>query len=78
MEPSSNVKSKLNVVKNSQTGPPTNNPKNVTGIIPTAFADTGATGHFLALDTPGIEAVPTSKPIQVKMPDDRLISSTHT
>ena len=78
MDTSSNVKEKLNVVKHSQTGPPTNHPKNVTGIIPTAFADTGATGHFLALDTPGIEAVPTSKPIQVKMPDDRLISSTHT
>ena len=62
LEPSSNVKEKINVVKPSQTGPPNNSipdPKNVTGDIPMAFADTGATGHFLALNTPGLAAVPT-------------------
>ena len=81
LETSSNVKEKINVVKPSQTGPPNNSiphPKNVTGDIPMAFADTGATGHFLALNTPGLAAVPTSNPIQVKMPDNGIITSTHT
>ena len=45
---------------------------------PTAIADTGATGHFLAFDTPKLKSEPTKNPITVELPDKSKIVSTHT
>ena len=56
--------------------------KNVTELgppnAPTAIADTGATGHFLAFDTPKLKSEPTKNPITVELPDKSKIVSTHT
>ena len=55
----------------SEKGPPVTSEK-----IPTAIADTGATGHFLAIDTPNLESHPTKHPIKVALPDNSIITST--
>ena len=46
--------------------------------LPTAIADSGSTGHFLAIDTPNLQALPTTAPITVALPDGSTIQSTHT
>ena len=44
-----------------------------------AIADTGTTGHYLALDAPClINVQPTTQPVRVSLPDDSIITSTHT
>jgi hypothetical protein len=42
------------------------------------IADTGSTGHFLALNTAGLHNTrPTTSPITVRFADDNTMSSTH-
>ena len=41
-------------------------------------ADTGATGYFVLPGTPVIDALPTTSPISINLPDGSVIKSTHT
>ena len=43
-----------------------------------AILDSGATSHFLVVDAPVDEVERTNKPINVRQPDDAIVTSTHT
>ena len=64
-------------------GPPTQQTNNATQPCPpTAIADTGTTGHFLALEAPNLQFLQNVKtnpnPIQVEEPSGNIMASTHT
>jgi hypothetical protein len=65
-----------NVVPCPAVSPPLPNP--IPLAAPTAvIADTGCTGHFLMLQGPYHNPVPASPGIQVTMPSDQIITSSH-
>ena len=80
------VENKISVVKEKikpELGPPTSNPNTTNeDSCPKAIADTGTTGHFLALDTKNwnylTNVKSTPNPIQVEEPSGNIITSTHT
>ena len=59
--------------------PTTSSHHNTPCPAPTATADTGATGNFLAIGTPSLlEVEPAENPITVYLPDKSTTQSTHT
>ena len=43
-----------------------------------AIADAGATGHFMMKNAPVINVKPAVNPINITLPDGKIIKSTHT
>ena len=80
------VANKISVVKQTlkpELGPPNSNSNTPSeSNCPKAIADTGTTGHFLALDTTNLSYLQNIKsnpqPIQVEEPSGNIITSTHT
>ncbi len=44
----------------------------------TAIADSGCTGHFLQVDSPCIDKIPTNNGLRVLLPDGSTIQASHT
>ena len=80
------VQNKVNDVKEKmkpELGPPMPNPNTTSKeSCPTAIADTGTTGHFLALEAQNWQHLQdiqvNPNPLQVEEPSGNIISSTHT